>query len=459
MYDAVSIEKLNTPTVTLVNNDFTLDAMSASSSQGMPRIRIIPESVPCESSIKKEIEAGVDIVMDDIIAGLSKPLTREEKSPRVIELEKSSKTIFKGNLKEVNQFFYQRGWTDGLPVMPPTVEAVAEMLTGTDLPPDHMVGKIIPRSGKATVEKIAVNAVMAGALPTAMPLLIAGVEAILDPRSAFGTWQVSTGSWAPFWIINGPVRLDLNVNSGSGSLSPGNIANATIGRAMQLIIKNIGGARPGIEDMGVIGNPGKYTMVIAENEEESPWEPLHIEYGFKKKDSTVTLMFCNSINHMFSYGTDAKAILSTAVYNVKPARSTEWLCSFLIIPSFAKTLAREGWGKKEIKAFISENATAPYYRYLHYLRYTAFKQDGVPGKVPKNMPINPEDPIRLIENPDNIMIIVAGGPGNFLGLFEWAGFKEVEFITKKLKLPANWENLVAKYKGLKPTYVSHQVAV
>jgi len=455
VYDAVSIEKLTTPTVTLVNNDFAMDAMSASSSQGMPGVRIVPESVPCESSIMEEIDAGVSAAMDDIIAALTIPLTGEEKSPRVVEVEKPSKIIFKGNLEEVNRFFYQRGWTDGLPVIPPTEEVVAEMLTGTDLPPDHMVGKIIPRSGKATIEKIAINAVMAGALPTTMPLLIAGVEAILDPRSAFGTWQVSTGSWAPFWIINGPVRHDLNINSGSGALSPGNIANATIGRAMQLIIKNIGGARPGIEDMGVIGNPGKYTMVIAENEEESPWEPLHVEHGFKKEDSAATLMFCNSINHMFSYGTDAKAILSTAIYNVKPARSTEWLSSFLIIPSFAKILAKEGWGKKEIKAFISENATVPYYRYLHYLRYTSVSRDGVPGKVPKNMPINPEDPIRLIEDPDTIMIFVAGGPGNFIGMFEWAGFKEVNFLTKKLNLPANWESLVEKYKGLKPTYARY----
>ena len=165
------------------------------------------------------------------------------------------------------------------------------MLQGTDLPPDHVVGKIIPRLGKATVEKIAINAVMAGALPTYMPLLIAGVEALLDPESAFDTFGVSTGSWAPFWIVNGPIRHDLQINSGYGALSPGNVANAAIGRALGLIIKNIGGIRKGVEDMGVLGNPGKYTLVIAENEEGSPWEPLHVERGFNAQDSTVTLFF------------------------------------------------------------------------------------------------------------------------------------------------------------------------
>ena len=157
--------------------------------------------------------------------------------------------------------------------MPPTREAVDEMLSGTDLPPDHIVGKMIPRLGKATVEKIAINAVMAGALPTAMPLLIAGIEAMLDPQSSFGIFEVSTGSWAPFYIVNGPIREQLRINGSSGALSPGDMANASIGRAMGLIVKNLGGARKGVEDMGVLGNPAKYSMVLAENEEASPWEP------------------------------------------------------------------------------------------------------------------------------------------------------------------------------------------
>jgi hypothetical protein len=453
VYDAVSIEKLNIPTVTLVNSDFAMDAMSASSSQGMPAVRVVPEVVPCESSIMEEIEAGVDAVMDDIITALSKPLTREEKSPRVIELEKPSKIIFKGDLEEVNRFFYQRGWTDGLPVIPPTEAALAEMLTGTDLPPDHMIGKIVPRLGKATVEKIAINAVMAGALPTAMPLLIAGVEAILDPRSAFGTWQVSTGSWAPFWIINGPVRHDLNINSSSGALSPGNIANATIGRAMQLIIKNIGAARPGIEDMGVIGNPGKYTMVIAENEEDSPWEPLHVEQGFKKEDSTVTLFFPQTFNQTLTYGTDDKGILSALIYNVNPGRTIGGMNCFILVPSHARALARKGWGKREIKDFISENATAPFYRLRHYL-------SGVRGIIGKNsslsLAFNPMDPIRLVQNPDNTMILVAGGAGAFMAsLHSAGGWLDSGYVTKKIVLPPNWRELVERYKEVKPAYVRY----
>ena len=221
---------------------------------------------------------------------MTTPLTEEEKNPKQKEPEKYSRIAFKGSLEEVNRFFYKRGWSDGLPIIPPTEEAVAQMLTGTDLKPDHVVVKIIPRLGKATVEKIAVNAVMAGALPTYMPVLIAAVEAAYGPKSKKGPWQLgSTLSPAPFWIINGPIRNDLHVNFSSGILNPGDIANAAIGRAMGLIVKNIGGIRKGIEDMAVIGNPIKYTTVLAENEEESPGSLIMSNRVSRKKIQLLPL--------------------------------------------------------------------------------------------------------------------------------------------------------------------------
>ncbi len=178
----------------IVNLGFANDAISAASSQGIPGLRIVPTSVPCESSVKEDVEAGIDEAVDAIVATLTKPLTTAEKSPRKA-VTPPARIPFKGSLEEVNRFYYRRGWADGLPIIPPTEEAVAEMLTGTDLPPDHIVGELVPRMGKATVEKIAINAVMAGALPTYMPILIAGVEILADPTSGSGTWGVSTGSW------------------------------------------------------------------------------------------------------------------------------------------------------------------------------------------------------------------------------------------------------------------------
>jgi hypothetical protein len=172
VYNVVAIEDLGIPVVALANTGFVNDAYSAASGKGMPNIRVVPESVACEGTELLDIETNVNAVMDDIIKALTAPLTPEEKTPRK-EPEQLSRIVFRGDLQEVNQFFYRRGWGDGLPIIPPTEEAVTEMLTGTDLPQNHVVAKIIPRMGKATVEKIAVNAVMAGALPTYMPVLIA----------------------------------------------------------------------------------------------------------------------------------------------------------------------------------------------------------------------------------------------------------------------------------------------
>ena len=143
----------------LANRGFVDDAHSAASSKNMPTLRVLGESVTCESTVAEDIESGIDEVFDDIVAALTRPLTEQEKSPQM-KIEDAPRIAFKGNLTEVNQFFYRKGWGDGLPIIPPSEEAVAEMMEGTDLPADHVVAKIIPRMGKATVEKIAVNAVI-----------------------------------------------------------------------------------------------------------------------------------------------------------------------------------------------------------------------------------------------------------------------------------------------------------
>ena len=404
----------------------------------MPNIRSISENVPCESTVEVDIEAGVTEVIDEIIEALIKPLTEQEKSPAPMDTEEKSRIAFKGNLEEVNRFFYQRGWTDGLPVIPPTEEAVAEMLTGTDLPPDHVVTKIIPRMGKATVEKIAINAVMAGALPTYMPVLIAACQAIMGDKTRFDTFEVSTGSWAPFYILNGAIRKDININCSSGALSPGDIANATIGRAMGLIVKNIGGARKAVEDMGVLGNPGKYSLVVGEYEEESPWEPLHVTRGYKKEDNAVTVFFPNTYMQSIPMQTDDKGILQAMMNNV---RTGGGMASFLLIPAHAKYLAGEGWTKKQVMDYISENAVATVV-------------PGAPG------PAGDGSVRKVFPDVSSMILIVAGGPGVFTGVLTSAGGGGMgnfgnDFVTRKIELPANWDKLVAKYKNVVPTYARY----
>ena len=381
----------------------------------------------CESTVKSEIEEGVAAAMKDVIEGLTRPLTSEEKSPKP-QTGKTPRVAFKGSLQEVNRFYYMKGWTDGLPIIPPTEEAVAEMMTGTDLPPDHVVATIIPRKGKATVEKIAVNAVMAGALPTYMPVLIATVQALADPKTRFDTFEVSTGSWAPFLAINGRVRNDININCSSGALSPGNIANAAIGRAVGLIVKNIGGARKAIEDMGVIGNPGKYSLVIGEDEEASPWEPLSVERGYGKEDNTVTVFFPNTFIQTVPGGTDAQGILNTLSGMVSTTMS-----GIILIPSWAKVLSNEGWTKQKIREYLAE----------HIASGSSSATDLPSAKGPPTVDLN-----------SSLMILVAGGPGSFIALLRSAGpgFFENALVTKKIELPKNWDRLVAKYRNIKPVY-------
>jgi hypothetical protein len=395
----------------------------------MPGIRVLPLNVANESTVKADIEAGTAAAMPGIVETLTKPLTAAEKSPKQ-SVAKLPRIVIKGNYEEINRYYYKNGWTDGLPIVPPTEKAVAEMMTGTDLPADHVVAKVIPRLGKATVEKIAINAVMAGALPTHLPVLIAAVQALADQKTRFDTFEVSTGSWAPFFAVNGPIRHDIHVNFSSGSLSPGNIANSAIGRAVGLIVKNIGGARKAVEDMGVIGNPAKYSLIIGENEEESPWEPLQVERGFKKEDNTMTVFFPNNFLQSVPMDTNAEG-LARALANLQP-----WNMSCLIvIPSHAKILADAGWTKEKLKKFILENAPA---------RGAAKKE---------NADVLSQPPPAV--DPSGLMVLVAGGPGAWMAVLRSVGGIENGFVTKKIEMPRNWDKLVAKYKDVVPLYTTY----
>jgi len=433
----MSIEELGTPVVLLANPGFVRDAQSAASNKGMPAIRILPLNVACESTVPEDIEAGTAEAMPDILESLTKPLTENEKSPKW-STEKYTGIAFKGNYEDVNRFFYRSGWTDGLPIVPPTEEAVAEMMTGTDLPADHVVAKVIPRQGKATIEKIAINAVMAGALPTHMPVLIAAVEALADQKTRFDTFEVSTGSWAPFFAVNGPIRDQIHINYSSGALSPGDIANAAIGRAVGLIVKNIGGARKGIEDMGVFGNPAKYTLVIGENEEDSQWEPLHVERGFKKEENTLTVFFPNTYIQAVPTETSAEGI-ARGMQNMNP-----WSMScFIVIPSHAEILADAGWTKEKLKEFILKKVEFPIDAFLG----REDEEEAESGEILSQPP--------AAVDTDTLLIVVAGGPGAWTGLLRSVGGIKNDFVTKKIRLPRNWDELVRKYKNVVPTYARY----
>ena len=446
MYESITIEERNIPTVSLVNQGFLNDAESASRAKGMPFLRYIPATVPCESSVIFDIEVGVDEVIDKIIDALVRPLTDDERSPVQSQSSASERIVFKGTLEEVNRYFYTHGWSDGMPIIPPTEDAVAEMLTGTDLPLEHLLGMLQSRNGKATIEKIAVNAVMAGCLPTHMPVLIAATVNLIESEPGFNgytTFGFSTGSWAPFWVINGPIADQININNSSGALSPGNLPNAAIGRAIGLIIKNIGGVRKGVEDMGTMGNPMKYALVVSENEKDSPWEPLHVELGYKKEESTITLSFPNCYCQHIPYTSDAEGILRAIVDHMP--RGMRY--NILITPTHAKNLLREGYDKGKIRNYIIENKLVTAKKMVAFAGMSPVREAGKNHKAASDT-----DMVPLIDDPRFIRIIVAGGPGAWISHLAGGGATPGKKEIQKIELPKNWETLVAKYKDVVPEY-------
>src|SRR5215467_11235849 len=194
------------------------------------------------------------------------------------------------DLADAIESLFERGVTDGLPVVPPTRRLVDRAVAASGRDGGELIALVPPNYGRATVEKIAINAVMAGCRPDYLPVVLAAVEAMCDEKFDLLGVSGTTDAVAPLVIVNGPIRQALDINAGAGVFGPGWRANATIGRAVRLCWVNIGGARPGVISMSTFGGPGRYTCCIGENEEASPWEPLHVEHGFDPADSTVGVM-------------------------------------------------------------------------------------------------------------------------------------------------------------------------
>ncbi len=258
---------------------------------------------------------------------------------------------------------YARGVTDGLPVIAPTPARVRAAVDASGRPADELIGLVAPRHGRATVEKIAINAVMAGCRPEYLPVVIAAVEAICDPAFALEGVSGTTDAVAPLLVINGPVRAALEVNTGVGVFGPGWRANATIGRAVRLVWANVGGAVPGQISMSTFAQPGRYTYCIGEREEESPWEALHVEHGFAAGDSTVAVLAAEAPQVVVdARSRTARDLLATI------ARSGEAIAShtvgsmsdtlLVIGPEHVRTIAADGWSKAEVRAFLWERMWA-----------------------------------------------------------------------------------------------------
>jgi hypothetical protein len=278
-YSAVKLEKSGVPGVHIACEDMKQVAEWKARSTGVP-IRIASTPCPKDRITGKQM-AGI---VDGVIDALTRDLTREERRNDIIKPDPPGQVAIKGTISEIQDYFHKQHWTDGLPVVPPTREAVEEMLTGTSHSRDEVIAESWGCEGwGATVEAVAINAVMAGAKPEYMPVLLATVEAadLIRGRSAIGgrfpTVVVSTNGFGFMQVINGPYAKEIGMNSGRGALGPGYRPNATIGRALQLFIRNLGGCVSGISMNPTMGNNTLHAGVcFAEAEDASPWEPLHV---------------------------------------------------------------------------------------------------------------------------------------------------------------------------------------
>ncbi len=228
--------------------------------------------------------------------------------------ELTSKRFEAADALEAIEFYYRQGWTDGLPVVPPTEQAVQAFLESCGLEPSRVVGTVPQRNRILTAEKVAINAVMAGCLPSYAPVVVAAVEALTSESFLLHACTTSTGGAAPLAIVSGPVAKDLKINSGVSAFGPGWRANATIGRAIRLVLMNLCGAAPGVLDKATLGHPGKYSFCLAEDEESSPWEPLRVDLGFSEEVSTVTVVASEAPHHVTNHVShEPRGLLDTIV--------------------------------------------------------------------------------------------------------------------------------------------------
>ena len=364
-------------------------------------------------------------------SGITKPPLAGQSATQRVEM-----ILTETPFQTANQLFYQRGWTDGLPIVPPTGELVAEMLRGTDLPPNRVVAILDPMGGQATVEKIAVNAVMAGCRPEYMPVLIAAVEAISDPVFDLKGVGTTTNPDVTMIIVNGPIAGQLDINSGSNALGRGWEANATIGRALHLIQQNIGGSWPGVSDVSSLGQPGDYSMMLAENERANPWQPLHVEYGFGQDQNIVTVVSAEGMQRVLDIGVDGEGFLERIADYIAAMETINRTILLVLTPVTAQKLVTEGWDKESIRQYINNNARIPLFRYQ-----TKFAD--IRGGADISV-LETADSNLMVQLPfiKELIIIVAGGVGEKNELIPlWS-----PPVSREINLPSNWEDLLQKAK-------------
>ena len=452
-YNTAYIEKLGVPAVLIANRHFTETARYAAKIRNVPSLRIVESQmedlsrVPKldENTIDRLIRPTVEPVMDAVIDALTVPASAKE-SEWIPPADHFADAKYKGDIQQINRIFYQNGWTNGTPVVPPTEELVKEMLRGTDLPADYVVGEIPPRRGLATVEKIAVNAVMAGCLPTYMPVLIACVKGMLDKRIHLEGWTCSASSWFPLIVLSGKITKDLDMATGAAAVSPYRKASATIAHAFQLIIQNIGGTRPAREDMSQMGHENRFGVCIGEDLGDFGWPSLHSEYGIPEDSSAVTLFWPHDHNGI--RGNDLPSLLR-GMCDVK-AVGFDPGCAYILTPKCIEAFKKEGMSRRDVMDYICEYARKPMKGgNLRWISGNNHLPEGV------QLPREESCSYRKFWTTDHLLITFAGNASRFEGIAFPGGGDHGGPSCTEIEFPSGWNDLVAEYKDYSPKYIEY----
>ena len=398
----------------------------------MPTLPIVTVPHPVGGLSPGQVEKKADQALEDVVQALlggGGKVGDEKGVARLPQKPFKAKSLFASSIAEdsaaeadervlvvdnpetIFQLFQARGWMDGLPFIPPKEERVARMLAYTGRDPKEVVAVLPPRWGKATVEKIAVNAVMAGCLPQYLPAVMAAVSAMSDEAFNLYAVQATTHPCSPLVLFNGPLAKELNINGRYNALGQGWRANATIGRAIRLILLNIGGGEPGVLDRATMGQPGKYSYCLAENEAENPWMPLHVERGFSKEDSTVTVFGAEAPHNINDHrSTSARDILKTVAHTMAVPGCNNALVGgdvlLLLGPEHAATIAGDGFSKEDVKKFLFEEARVP----LDHIPQSSWKWIQTMRPHWEDV-FEKRSRLPLVDRWEEIQVVVAGGSG------------------------------------------------
>jgi len=423
------MEKAGKPSVAIAAASFERDAMNSARAFGLRQFRcaLVPEVLTALPPEK------IEQLLTDAIGRIVEVLTTEPKKDggktlakvRPAQRMRIEASDSYAAFEQMNRQFLEQEWGDGLPLIPPTRDKVDQMLTGTTRNPDDVITVLAPGNGMATVEMIAINAVMAGCEPVHLPILIAACEAYTAMGDGVRTMATSTGAHAPLMVINGPIAEQIGINSKRCALGPGlqSRHNIVLGRALRLIMINIGNCRPGHMDMDTIGSARKFGMCVAENEAESPWAPYHVEKGFDKDASTVTLFSNrNEIDVADLENITPEGVLnSLATYSAVPGgeylthrhsdANRDYAHLLMICPEHAHICARHGWSKTAVRQYVYQRCRISAKRLVNKCR-------NIPDMVRPQwqwlLKCSEREldqlTLPIMENASDIEIVVVGGP-------------------------------------------------